>query len=1164
MRARSPRIVALIVLPLIATVTALAGDRGPRFARSPGHQSPVLASAVVAAGTWAYTYGGSGDEDAWVVKHNTDGTWMLGGMTGSVGNGDLWLAKLDTSGGILWQKTYGTPQPDIGDVFAAWDGGYLLTGSTDMGGGVSTTWLCKLNAEGVISWQKQYDGADSNYGEIYSMSDGTFVAVGTEFNFQAMQFSFLIGKLDASGNVVWVKRLSSSKNRFGSVFEQSDGTLLVAGTQLDMASGSTDIWVLKLNATNGALVWEKVYATAGNETGAQAIRLADGGYLLTGAFMTPSGESQTSDVLVMRLSSSGAITWQRRYGGPGNDLGFVQAAVNGGWIFSGTTDSFGAGGEDAAVVKLDDDGNIQWQKTYGGSQRDAGAVFPDSTGGYFLVGDTESFGNGKDDRWIMRLDAQGSITWQRTYGGANEESGVPWRLPDGSVVVTGTTDSYGSGKDDSFVMKLDANGAVSGPCPFIKTTAASPQAGSAVMTVTNLVASAGGSTFADDSVEVTTATVTSAAGTLLRKDLCSATPVLTAQAAANPMSGVAPLAVSFTGSASNGTPPYTFDWSFGDGSAHSSEQSPSHTYASAGTYPVTLTVHDSAGGTAADAHLSIAVSGGGGCVVSCTATVPTTGTVGVPVSFAATVNATGCALAPTAMWNFGDGAVSTQLTTTHTYTEADTVNWTFIASSASGGTPCVKSGEIRISSGGQPLVYIIPSVAHAPGSGGTQWRTNIAVVNRNAAPVGLTLTYYPYVETSPTIVRNHTLGAGHTIEWQDVLVNLFNLQASASNKGSVHISSPLPVFATSRTYNQAANGTYGQYYPALRTADAIPAGQTGTIVQLKKTSVFRTNVGVQNLGTAPCSVTVTLRGPTGTQVGSPKTQTVAAGRYWQQDDIFTNVGAGSRDIAYARVQPTTAGCTAWAYGSVVDGNTGDPTTFPVLFGSELAVHTIAAVAHAPGSGGTQWRTNTAVVNGGAAATTLGLSFLDYTTGVLPVARTHPLAAGATVEWQDILVSLFGKGASASSKGAVQITSTQPLYVTSRTYNQAAIGTYGQYYPSVRPLQGLTTGQVGVIPQLKKTTAFRTNLGIMNVGTADVTVAIKLWSATGSQAGTTKTQTVAAGRYWQQDDVFTNLGAGTRDIAYATIEVQTSGGRIWAYGSVVDNVTGDPTTIPVLF
>jgi hypothetical protein len=137
-----------------------------------------------------------------------------------------------------------------------------------------------------------------------------------------------------------------------------------------------------------------------------------------------------------------------------------------------------------------------------------------------------------------------------------------------------------------------------------------------------------------------------------------------------------------------------------------------------------------------------------------------------------------------------------------------------------------------------------------------------------------------------------------------------------------------------------------------------------------------------------------------------------------------------------------------------------------------------------------------------------------------------------------------------------------VVVGSRTYNQAATGTYGQEYPAIAASQALAAGVAGVLPQLRRDAATRTNVGVLNVGAADVEVAVRLFDAAGAPIGAVTTATVAAGRYWQQDDIFATSGAGTRALAYATVEALTAGGRIWAYASVIDNATGDPTTVAV--
>jgi hypothetical protein len=240
------------------------------------------------------------------------------------------------------------------------------------------------------------------------------------------------------------------------------------------------------------------------------------------------------------------------------------------------------------------------------------------------------------------------------------------------------------------------------------------------------------------------------------------------------------------------------------------------------------------------------------------------------------------------------------------------------------GQTCTKTGSIAVTAPAAAHVYVVPSVAHQPGTGGTQWRTDVGVVNRNAQAAAVTVTYYG---AGAPVVRSASVAAGGTVEWVDVVAGLLGVTGTGS--GTLHVGSDVPLVVTSRTYNQASAGTFGQYYPALAVGDALAAGQVGVLGQVKKTGAFRTNVGVVNLGTSSCTVAVRLWGGAGAALGGVKTVTAAAGRWVQVNDIFAACAAGSQEIAYATVEVQTAGGTAWAYASVVDNATGDPTTIPV-------------------------------------------------------------------------------------------------------------------------------------------------------------------------------------------------------------------------------------------
>jgi len=137
-----------------------------------------------------------------------------------------------------------------------------------------------------------------------------------------------------------------------------------------------------------------------------------------------------------------------------------------------------------------------------------------------------------------------------------------------------------------------------------------------------------------------------------------------------------------------------------------------------------------------------------------------------------------------------------------------------------------------------------------------------------------------------------------------------------------------------------------------------------------------------------------------------------------------------------------------------------------------------------------------------------------------------------------------------------------VVVTARTYNEGADGTFGQFLPGVDDGGKLAYGERGILPQIKKTSAFRTNIGFVNLGTSSVSLRTKLYSSTGSQLGNIVTTSIPANQWKQENDIFQKAAVSYCEVGYATIEVTTNGGKVWAYASVVDNGTGDPTTIPV--
>jgi hypothetical protein len=182
-------------------------------------------------------------------------------------------------------------------------------------------------------------------------------------------------------------------------------------------------------------------------------RTIDGGYIMTGMIR--------GDVSLFKTDASGSELWNKSFGGSEGDLGrAVQQTNDSGYIITGMTNSYGAGGGDIWLIKTDANGNKLWDKTFGGSANDEGlSVKQTNDSGYIITGMTNSYGAGGGDVWLIKTDANGNKLWNKTFGGSEYDFGNSvQQTSDGGYVITGGTNSYRSGHQDVWLIKIDANG----------------------------------------------------------------------------------------------------------------------------------------------------------------------------------------------------------------------------------------------------------------------------------------------------------------------------------------------------------------------------------------------------------------------------------------------------------------------------------------------------------------------------------------------------------------------------------------------------------------------------------------------------------------------------------------------------------------------------------
>ena len=381
----------------------------------------------------------------------------------------------------------GSKNESAQSLVATNDGGFVVAGFTQSNNGDVKGktnegfdyWVLKFNVQNAIEWQKTIGGSSvDKANDIIQTSDGGFAVLGySESNdgnatSNAGSKDFWIVKLDVLGNIVWQKSFGFSGNDFGvSLTETTDEGFLIVG-ELDVtASGGQgnsktssrhaggDFWAIKLDVY-GTKQWSKYYGGSFTDTPRGVIETVDGNFIIIGSSDSKdvdiTNNKGTYDFWVIKIDASGKLIWEKNFGGKEIDeaRGIVKSD-DGNYIIVGDTRSSDGdvtnqkGGADVWAIKINDDGNLLWQKTYGGSGFDVARSISKTKENQFIIAGSSRSSNGdvdinqgQNDLWVLKIDANGQLLWQKSVGGTEIDFAYDAvELTNGDIVAVGESSS---------------------------------------------------------------------------------------------------------------------------------------------------------------------------------------------------------------------------------------------------------------------------------------------------------------------------------------------------------------------------------------------------------------------------------------------------------------------------------------------------------------------------------------------------------------------------------------------------------------------------------------------------------------------------------------------------------------------------------------------------
>lgn len=462
----------------------------------------------------------------------------------------------------------------------------------------------------------------------------------------------------------------------------------------------------------------------------------------------------------------------------------------------------------------------------------------------------------------------------------------------------------------------------------------------------------------------------------------------------------------------------------------------------------------------------------------------------------------------------------------------------------------------------------IPAVGHLAGLN-SQWRSDIRIYNASPQTLQYLLNFTPQGSTDVKQTTITTL-SGDTTALDDIIHNWFGVgEVGDSSTGVLEIrpmttdgsttppkGSAFTTVASSRTFNATSDGTVGQFIPPVAFSNFIGNGSRLSMQQLAQSQAYRTNFGLLEGSGAPVSLVLSMFNSAGTKLFDLPVD-LAAGEQKLLNGLLAEKGVTVSD---GRMEVKVAGGDGkvTAYASVIDNASLDPQLVPGenLTGTTSKLYVVPGVADL-NNGVASWRTDMRIYNSGNAPQSTDLAFYPQDKAGAPFFATLTVNPNEVKVLDSVVQSLFGTH---DVGGMVQLTTPadSQLVVTARTYNQTANGTLGQFIKAATAAEGITTSTKALnILQVEDSPRFRTNVGLAEMTGKPVTVEVSVILP--DSKVTPSIQVPMAANEFRQFGV-AQFGLGNVYNARVSVKVIDGSGSVTAYGSVIDQVTTDPTYV----